>query len=87
MSRFGVLAFCAVSLAGCIPGGFYYRAETGQRGDATPALAKKVEIDKSICQGETAKSILNGGPRYDDVQRELATRGCMAQRGWIVRPK
>jgi hypothetical protein len=73
-------------LSGCLPGGIYHQVSDGRRADATPDLLAKFQVAKAICEGEAAKAALAGGPSYNVTQRELATRGCMASHGYIVKP-
>lgn len=83
-----VLAIAGLA-AGCITvkQGFYYR--DGVRADAKPVLLSSLEKDKTICNGRTAEASMNS-PGYDLTKAQMMQytfEGCMAEKGWEVRPK
>lgn len=61
------------------------------RPDGKPPTAELLEIDRTICRGETQKSNLAGFPsdsiggaiRRSNAVGDVFT-GCMAQRGWMM---
>lgn len=89
MKAITLLLAVAALTAGCITvkQGFYYR--DGVRADAKPALLSYLEKDKTICNGKTAEASMNS-PGYDLMKAQMmqySFEGCMAEKGWEVRPK
>lgn len=83
------LIVLSVLVAGCAPVAptqFYYRLSDGQRADANPQIFEKFNVDKTICLGERSKVRAS---MTDDLMAghdlETVMRGCMAQRGYIVK--
>lgn len=76
----------ALALGGCATG-FYHVAAGGVRVDKDLEVLKKFEVDKAICQGEASKAALSAGAQAYAIgtNTELVMRGCMAQRGYVVR--
>lgn len=84
--RFSAGALAAgILAAACVPSGYYYRVSDNLRADANPTVLRKFEVDKTACEGQAAAAALAGGPNYNLTQRELVMRGCMAEKGYIVR--
>lgn len=86
-----LLGVAAVGLmvAGCVTAkqGFYYK--DGLRADAKPALLSSLDRDKTICNGRAAEASMGSGG-YGVVKAQMiqySFEGCMAEKGWEVRPK
>ena len=96
-----VAGLCAASLTACAPPPppmVWVRAD-GQRIGGHPALEQKVELDKTICNGETQKANMSAVPVYTtgvlsaiaiQQQRQgMANdigKGCMAEKGYVYVP-
>lgn len=74
-----------VLITGCAPTQNYYRTADGLRADANPAAFKKYEVDRAICNGETAKAALAGQYPMEGYRVAMVERGCMAEKGYIAR--
>ena len=81
-----ILMAALTTLGGCAVG-FYHVAADGTRVDKDPVVLKKFEVDKAICAGEASKAALSAGSQAYAIgtNTELVMRGCMAQRGYVVR--
>jgi hypothetical protein len=89
----------ALLCAGCTtqPKMLWMRAD-GQRITGNPALSQQVELDETVCAGEASKADMSGtvidrggiAGAVNDVRRGQeslsVTRGCMAQRGYVLIP-
>lgn len=80
------LSVFAALLSGCVQQHFHY-AKDGLRVDQDAARLPQYQIDKAICQGETAKANLSqtGYANMQGTSIELVYRGCMAGKGYVVR--
>lgn len=85
--RIVVLLCAGLSACSSMPQGNYYRVSDGVRGDATPDVFAQFTQDKTVCQGETAKARMAMNPEAwgQITAEEQVMRGCMAQRGYVVR--
>lgn len=85
--RIAVIACVGLAACSSLPQGNYYRVSDGLRGDATPAVFSQFSQDKTVCQGEAAKAWMSSHPNNfgRDTADEMIVRGCMAQRGYVVR--
>lgn len=78
-----------VLVTGCVTAqqGFYYKG--GIRADAKPALLTTLNQDKTICNGRAAEASM-ASPGYNLMKAQMiqySFEGCMADKGWEVRPK
>ena len=76
-------------MVGCVTAtqGFYYK--NNQRADATQTLLADLQQDKQICVGKSAAARMSATmPAIDQPQfTQYVFEGCMAERGWQIRPK
>jgi hypothetical protein len=87
----------AVSACATTPKMAWVRAD-GQPVDGTPQLATRFELDKTACRGEMQKADLSGSSYCRGLVGCVATgiergnamadvgKGCMADRGYMLRP-
>ena len=76
----------ALMLAACLQATIYERID-GRRIRDDAALTRQFEVDKTICDGESSKTAAVAD--YPIRQRAFyrVFDGCMAQRGYMVRPQ
>jgi hypothetical protein len=83
-----MLAFVlAVNAAGCGAAGHFHYVSDNRRVDEDPARFKQFEVDKAVCDGRSAKAFLEGnaGGLVGAEAVNIVFRGCMAEKGYIVR--
>jgi hypothetical protein len=82
-----ILVGFALLASGCAsPGNFHY-ASDNVRVDLDPVRFKQFEVDKAVCDGRAAKALLDGnvGGLVGAEAINIVFRGCMAEKGYLVR--
>ena len=87
MRSISILSLLLLSACVTATQGFYYMG--GRRADATQDLLAQLGQDKMICNGKAADSMMKvERPRLTQAQlAQFVFEGCMAERGWQIRPK
>ena len=76
----GTTFFAAVLLSGCVTAPPMHPV----RADGLPGTEQQLELDRTACLGEYAKSKAVAPSRNDIAS--VVMSGCMADRGWVLRP-
>lgn len=92
------LSLAALTLAGCASGPAMVYVRTDGRPIATPELNQQFEVDRTVCTGQRSGSAVSapydyssglGNQIVNSMERsgnlDNVMRGCMAQRGYLLR--